>query len=208
MSVRYLIYTTLFLGLLALLSYHYVDMPSLSTVTLLRREYAILVRFSTIIHTLFHFIIWLGLSCFFLVIGYCRSKSFGQFMQKKMTQFWLGLIFSMGICFILKVSIGRYRPEMFLTQHLFGCVGLTIKDALNSMPSDHAALFFSMATTFGYFLRSKVAYFFFYLVAIVLAVSRLILYRHYPSDVLIGALVGMWGSYLAYYFCNQFRRTT
>jgi len=208
MSIRYLIYTTIFLGLLALFCYYRVDLPNLLSVSLLRQEQPIIIKLSAIIQALFHFIIWLGLSCLFLLIGYCRKKSFKQFMQKKTTQFWLGIIFSMSICGVLKIIIGRYRPEMFLTHHLFGFVGLTMKDSFHSMPSDHTVLLFSIATTLGYFLRSKTAYFFLYLLAFICAASRVVLYRHYPSDVLTGALVGMWGSYFAYYFCNLFRRTT
>jgi len=57
-----------------------------------------------------------------------------------------------------------------------------------SFPSGHAATAFAAAITLAYFDKKRK--YFYYLVAILIAYSRIYLYCHYFLDVLIGALVG------------------
>jgi undecaprenyl-diphosphatase len=75
--------------------------------------------------------------------------------------------------FTLKRLVGRERPDA--------------SDDL-SFPSGHASFAFSTATVMGhYYPRFRPA---FYLAATLVAFSRVYLERHYPSDVLIGAMIG------------------
>jgi len=58
----------------------------------------------------------------------------------------------------------------------------------NSMPSGHAALFFALAVV-TYFIDRK--YFWYFLLgALLIAISRVVVGLHWPSDVLVGALLG------------------
>lgn len=207
MQLRYFIFVTLIFLLLAGYSYQNFDQTNLATMIKLAHQYPFLVVMSKGIAGAFSFIIWFSLDCIFLLVGYCRAKNFDQFMANKATQFWLGLFLTMIFSSVIKAIFGRYRPEMFLTHHLFGFSGWTLADTQSSLPSNHTALFFSIATTIGYFLHKKWIYGLLFLIAALLACSRCLILKHYPSDVLIGALIGMWGSYFAYYFCNQFRQT-
>lgn len=63
-------------------------------------------------------------------------------------------------------------------------------DSASSMPSDHAVMFYSLAT--GIFLISKkIGAFTFLYVSIVILLPRIFLGYHYPTDILTGGVVGI-----------------
>ena len=94
-------------------------------------------------------------------------------------------------------NIGPYQPRPFantgLPFHTY--VGLPPREAQalylwSSFPSDHAALFFSLAT--GFFLISRTVGSFVYLYVLVLiALPRVYLGLHYPTDIFAGWLLGI-----------------
>lgn len=86
---------------------------------------------------------------------------------------------------LLKKNIKRIRPCNAIEQ-----VHLTVKKTGSySMPSNHAANFFALATVFSFFFR-RYRYIFFSL-AVLVAFSRISVGVHYPFDTLVGALIGM-----------------
>ncbi len=60
----------------------------------------------------------------------------------------------------------------------------------SSFPSDHAVLFFALATGI-YFVNRKVGLFLYVYTLFCIALPRIFLGMHYPSDILAGALLGM-----------------
>jgi undecaprenyl-diphosphatase len=82
------------------------------------------------------------------------------------------------VCGALKASVNRPRPEEEESPSRWN----------SSFPSGHAAGAFSLATVFSNkYPRLRPV---FYLVASAVALSRIYLGRHYPSDVLVGSLIG------------------
>ncbi len=61
---------------------------------------------------------------------------------------------------------------------------------LSSMPSDHAVLYFALATGL-YFMSKKVGIFALLYTTMVIAIPRVYLGIHYPSDILVGAIIGI-----------------
>lgn len=82
---------------------------------------------------------------------------------------------------ILKVSFGRARP----CQDKKGFFGPNL--TYHSFPSGHTSTIFALATVLGERYRIEK---FTYLLATLTGISRIILRKHYPSDVLAGALIG------------------
>lgn len=84
------------------------------------------------------------------------------------------------------------------TRHLFRLpYGQTPRwEGPSSFPSDHAVLFFALAT--GIFLASRrTGWFVFAYVSIVICLPRIYLAEHYATDIFAGAAIGMFMTWLA-----------
>ena len=86
---------------------------------------------------------------------------------------------------LLKPFFERVRPSHISIE---GLNLLVSKGGKWSMPSNHASNMFSLAVILSYFFdRFKIPLF---LLAIMIAISRVYVGVHYPGDVIVGALVG------------------
>lgn len=91
----------------------------------------------------------------------------------------------------LKNIVGRLRP----IDTLPGVVEIGTHTASGSFPSTHAA--FSFAAAFILARVHKKYKFYFYLIAFIVSFSRIYLGKHFPSDVLAGALIGILIGYFS-----------
>ncbi len=91
---------------------------------------------------------------------------------------------------VMKDLVMRQRPCNALENvHLLvGC------SQSYSMPSNHASNAFAFAMTIWFLLRSRLS-FFFIAAAALISFSRISVGVHYPSDILVGALVGTAAAY-------------
>jgi membrane-associated phospholipid phosphatase len=99
------------------------------------------------------------------------------------------------IATLVKRAIGRGRPQ-YLDQH--GTLSFSpnwLDWTYQSFPSGHATTAFALATVIG-FISPR----WFYpglAIAAAIAISRVSLGVHYPSDIVAGAILGVLGAYLA-----------
>jgi undecaprenyl-diphosphatase len=92
---------------------------------------------------------------------------------------------------VMKRLIGRARPA---DQGTWTYVGFDLRHEYASMPSGHATTAFSAAVAIGaLWPQARPAM---WIYAVVIAVSRIIVSAHHPSDVLVGAIVGTIGALL------------
>jgi membrane-associated phospholipid phosphatase len=136
----------------------------------------------------------LGISTWYLV-GSFALFLFYRFIQRRPIYAHRALFLFSSIAFsgiianIIKVIIGRYRPEMFFEKGLYGINFFNFSHGLTSFPSGHAATAFSLASGLSlFFPRARLPLFCF---ALMVGTSRVIITSHYLSDAVGGAYVGI-----------------
>ena len=90
---------------------------------------------------------------------------------------------------VLKYAIGRGRPFVGGKANAFNFVPFTGTEAYFSLPSAHAVTAFALAFAVGAVWPRLRLFMFAY--ALLIAMSRLVLLAHHPSDVVAGAMVGI-----------------
>ncbi len=90
---------------------------------------------------------------------------------------------------LFKIIIGRARPEFFLKTGAYGFYGFKWSGHYHSFPSGHTLMAFTLATSLSLiFPRFR---FLFYPLAALFSLSRIFLFKHYFSDVIGTAAIGI-----------------
>lgn len=105
------------------------------------------------------------------------------------------IIARFGITELIRFFYHRPRPFADLT------VNQLLTSNEWSFPSGHAAFFFALST--AVYLYNKKWGISFFIATILMTVSRVIAGIHYPSDVLVGAVIGATIAYLVYYLVRD-----
>jgi undecaprenyl-diphosphatase len=98
----------------------------------------------------------------------------------------------------LKDAVGRGRPFVGGQANAFNFSHFSGSEAYASFPSGHATTAFALAfAVIAVWPRLRVVMFVY---AVAIALSRLVLLAHHPSDVVAGALLGVIGAMLVRYW--------
>lgn len=101
---------------------------------------------------------------------------------------------------VLKDIFGRARPPLLFEKSIYGFFPMTGEYLYYSFPSGHSIRIFSAMTAIGFVvpkLRLPALS-----LAVLVGVSRVLALKHYPSDVIFGAVIGitaaLWGWKILY----------
>ncbi len=89
---------------------------------------------------------------------------------------------------IIKIIVGRPRPKIYFHEHLFTPQWFEFKASFWSMPSGHTATAFAVGVGLG-LLYPRWRYLF-WTAAVLVALSRVALTKHFVSDTIIGGTIG------------------
>ena len=95
---------------------------------------------------------------------------------------WGTLFFANGCTYVLKNLLGRARPELLFSEHVFGFFGYQADSLYHSFPSGHATQVTASVLSLA-LLYPRQRWIFLVLGTLVMA-SRVLLTKHYLSDVL------------------------
>jgi membrane-associated phospholipid phosphatase len=124
----------------------------------------------------------LFLSCFFSTLT--LKKKFNRYQNASFT-YCATILISMLICGVLKIILGRARPELFLETCFYGFSFFEgFQNYFRSFPSGHTATAFGLV----YLFRGK---WYLYLTTTLFISSRLLLNDHFLSDLIGGAIIGV-----------------
>ncbi|HZW61195.1 MAG TPA: phosphatase PAP2 family protein [Candidatus Babeliales bacterium] len=192
--------STIIVMMIYALSYLYLDIPLAYAAKSLSKTF--LFTISTYVTRLGDDKIWtmiiiIGL----LIIGIqTYQNKILSVNSKKFGYVFLSILFATVIGSVLKVILARYRPEMLFEHGLYGFHYFSLKDMYHSTPSGHALCIFAACTSLSILFRRYMVLFF--LIAIIVGLSRIILTKHYLSDVILGAYIGMMSALIINHLYN------
>lgn len=130
--------------------------------------------------------------CALLTHSYSLPKKLrvpASFVGQKFFYFFIYVAMTGIVTDIIKPIIGRARPVLLERENIYDFHPFMFHAQWNGMPSGHATTAFTIATVLAlYFPKGQVLWFF---CAAAIAISRVMVNAHYPSDILAGAAIGM-----------------
>jgi len=131
------------------------------------------------------------------VMIYCTTSLilYKKYHDERMLTFSISVLISCILVKILKKLLVRQRPFEKIKTLNVKKIGI---DKF-SFPSGHTAVAFAIATS-AYFFISIYLFYFCIMLSLLVGFSRMYLGVHYPSDILVGALVGTVSAYTVYIF--------
>ena len=140
-----------------------------------------------------------GESQWYLIAG---MLLFAAFRKANPSRAYSGLFLSLSVAVsgvvadIIKYLAGRARPTIYFSEHLYGFNCFHYEYEWTSFPSGHAATACSAAMVLAtLYPRWRVL---FLSSGALIAFSRILLTKHYISDVIAGSLLGIVSSILLY----------
>lgn len=112
------------------------------------------------------------------------------------------VISAWGLSHFLKFVCGRFRPSFYHSQDLFGFTFFSTDHELTSFPSGHTVLIAAFILSLILF-KPKFRWLGYFAILLV-AISRIILDKHFLSDVIFGFIIGLSMVILTRYVYSRF----
>jgi len=114
----------------------------------------------------------------------------------------VAIVAAMFVTGVMKIAFGRMRPFMFEALGETEFRPLSLSNTFHSFPSGHTAAALALLVSIG-IIFPKVRWATWGL-SVVVALSRIAIGAHWPSDVVIGALIGTGAAYFVIYVRKKY----
>jgi len=177
----------IFLLALAMLSFFLIDRQVLPWIVPLSKTYRPFFKlFSNTIFPPFLLILWIGA---FFFARFSKVKRGLSGISHQLFEIATAQCLSVAVVRLTKVLIGRARPDIFLKRGIYGFHGVQLDPHYHSFPSGHTMAAFTLATSLALlYPRYRLQ---FYFAAFIFSISRVLLAKHYFSDILGTAAVAI-----------------
>lgn len=175
-------------GLLCTLVFLYMDKPLAE------------ILYAQDVSTRYIFISWLthlGLfalysSLFFAAALWFRYVKKNALNEARCWFLWLCVLFNGSLCVVLKIFLGRARPELWFEHGFYGFYGFEYHSVFWSLPSGHTTTVMTVA--FGLSVLFPRFRSLFILTGLSVALSRVLLVHHYLSDIMAAVYLSLTGT--------------
>ena len=116
---------------------------------------------------------------------------------------WLCVLVPSLVCLVLKVLLGRARPDLLFNEHLYGFFGLKTHAPYWSFPSGHTTTV--MGFVFGLSVLFPRKCYLFILAGSIVVLSRILLTHHYLSDVMAASYLALLEVGLLFWWSRRFK---
>ena len=131
--------------------------------------------------------VWLAPSLLlFLFFTFVKKN---PYLAHKLLFLFSSVAVSGAINMLLKMLLGRHRPAMYEAHDLYGFDFFEYSSFHLSFPSGHTNTVFAVAMVFYFWFPKKALWIF--TAAVIISLSRVVIAKHYLSDVIAGAFVAI-----------------
>ncbi len=116
---------------------------------------------------------------------------------------WLCVLLPSLFAAVLKTSIGRARPQLWIEQHLYGVFGLHLDSLFQSFPSGHTTAVTGLMI--GLIVVSPKHKYIWMTLAICLMLTRVLLTKHFFSDIMMSSYLVFIELGLLFKFMKQYK---
>ncbi len=129
---------------------------------------------------------------------YNTGKSLENLLHERTVLHSAGILIALFLTLLLKVSLGRARPELLLQEGISGFFGYQTERLFHSLPSAHITSVAATATAIA--LQNRRIFIIIACIAVVLltGLSRLLTLDHHPADL----IAGIWAGVLMVYWAE------
>lgn len=128
---------------------------------------------------------WVFLSILIFILASFWFES----LRKYIFVICVSVVMADAIVIALKYICGQARPVLFFRENIYGFYPFIFKHNYDSMPSGHTTINATLA--FSVFLKNKKVGLIFIVWSILVGLSRIILLKHYVSNVLISFAISI-----------------
>ena len=150
----------------------------------------------------FHYYTYIGDWIPYAAVGLLLFYKFGMALFVLVSQVVTGLI-----SIIIKQTWNEPRPILYFKEHFPGIQLHQIAgehlNLYHSFPSGHTITAFAFFLALAFYSTKPTLHFVYFVLALLVGFSRIYLSQHFAIDVLIGSLIGVFGTILCKYYFDK-----